>query len=33
MSQKLELIVDLIADGMTYEQAESRADEILRGDM
>lgn len=33
MSRELELIVDKIAEGMTYEQAKSAVDEILRGEM
>lgn len=31
MSRELELIVDFIAEGYTFEQAESKAHEILEG--
>ena len=30
MSQELSMIIDLIAEGMTYEQAKSVAEEKLR---
>lgn len=33
MSHELELLIDLIAEGMSYEQAKSRTDEILRGEI
>lgn len=33
MSRELELIVDFIAEGYTLEQAESLAEQKLRGDM